>query len=195
MCTGLEPLLFGTAATAGAAATTGLIGAAGAMTAGGAFTLASTGLQVMSAMNRGGQQQDMANYQAAQANADAQVEREVAQVNADKIRKAAKSQQSSARSALAASGVVADSGTPLVIQGDIIERGEGDALTELLTGVRKGQKLDSEASGLRVAGSNAKAQGYSSAAGSLLATGGSMGSKYGGGVRAEQAPAPLVYRS
>lgn len=145
------------------------------------FQIAASAMSAMSSISKGQQQQDMANYQAAQANADAQVEREVAQVNADKIRKAAKSQQSSARSALAASGVVADSGTPLVIQGDIIDRGEQDALTELLTGVRKGQKLDSEASGLRVAGSNAKAQGYSSAAGSLLATGGKMGSKYGGG--------------
>ena len=149
------------------------------------FTLISGGMQMMSSISKGQQQQDMANYQASQAQADAQVEREVAQVNADKIRKAAKSQQSSARSALAASGVVADSGTPLVIQGDIIERGEGDALTELLTGVRKGQKLDTEASGLRVAGGNAKAQGYSSAAGSLLATGGSMGSKYGGGSKSD----------
>ena len=123
------------------------------------FQIAASAMSAMSSISKGQQQQDMANYQAAQANADAQVEREVAQVNADKIRKAAKSQQSSARSALAASGVVADSGTPLVIQGDIIDRGEQDALTELLTGVRKGQKLDSEASGLRVAGSNAKAQG------------------------------------
>lgn len=145
------------------------------------FSLVSGGFQMMSSISKGQQQQDMANYQAAQAQADAQVEREVAQVNADKIRKAAKSQQSSARSALAASGVVADAGTPLMIQGDIIDRGEQDALTELLTGSRKGQKLDTEASGLRVAGSNAKAQGYSNAAGSLLSTGKAFGSKYGGG--------------
>lgn len=144
------------------------------------FMIASSGMQVMSSISKGQKDQEMANYQAAQANADAQAEREVAQVNADKIRKAAKSQQSSARSALAASGVVADAGTALVIQGDIINRGEGDALTELLTGTRKGQKLDTEASGLRVAGSNAKAQGYAGAAGSLLATGGKLGSKYGG---------------
>lgn len=144
------------------------------------FMIASSGMQVMSSISKGQKDQEMANYQAAQATADAQAERELGQVNADKIRKAAKSQQSSARSALAASGVVADAGTPLVIQGDIINRGEGDALTELLTGTRKGQKLDSEASGLRVAGSNAKAQGYASAAGSLLATGGKIGSKYGG---------------
>lgn len=150
-------------------------------TLGNILTAASAGMQVASAIGRGNQQNDMANYQAAQASADAQAEREVAQVNADKIRKAAKSQQSSARSALAASGVVADAGTPLMIQGDIINRGENDALTELLTGVRKGQRLDSEASGLRVAGSNAKAQGYAGAAGSLLATGGKFGSKYNGG--------------
>jgi hypothetical protein len=179
MCTGLEPLLFGTAATAGAAATTGLIGAAGAMTAGGAFTLASTGFQMMSSMNKGSQQQDMANYQAAQANADAQSLREVSQVNAEKIRRAGKTQQSAARSALAASGVMTDAGTPLMIQGQIEQNSESDALTELLTGVRGGKKLDAEASGLRVAGSNAKAQGYAGAAGSLLAMGGSMGSKYG----------------
>lgn len=145
------------------------------------FMIASSGMQVMSSISKGQRDQEMANYQAAQANADAQAEREVAQVNADKIRKAAKSQQSSARSALAASGVVADAGTALVIQGDITERGESDALTELLTGVRKGQRLDSQASGLRVAGSNAKAAGYSGAAGSLLATGGKLGSKYGSG--------------
>lgn len=150
-------------------------------TFGNILAAASAGMQAMSSISKGQQQQDMANYQAAQAQADAQVEREVAQVNADKIRKAAKSQQSSARSALAASGVVADAGTPLMIQGDIIDRGEGDALIELLTGTRKGQKLDTEASGLRVAGSNAKAQGYAGAAGSLLATGGKLGSKYGGG--------------
>lgn len=146
------------------------------------FSIVSSGFQMVSQMNKGSQQQDMANYQAAQAQADAQVEREVAQVNADKIRKAAKSQQSSARSALAASGVVADAGTPLMIQGDIIDRGEQDALTELLTGSRKGQKLDTEASGLRVAGKNAKAQATSGAVGSLLSTGGSLGSKYGGGL-------------
>lgn len=145
------------------------------------FSLISGGMQMMSSVSKGQQAQDMANYQAAQAQADATAEREVAQVNADKIRKAAKSQQSSARSALAASGVVADAGTPLMIQGDIIDRGEQDALTELLTGNRKGQKLDTEASGLRVAGSNAKAQGYSNAVGSLLSTGKSFGSKYGGG--------------
>lgn len=145
------------------------------------FSLVSSGFQMMSSINKGQQAQDMANYQAAQAQADAQAEREVAQVNADKIRKAAKSQQASARSALAASGVVADAGTPLMIQGDIIDRGEGDALTELLTGTRKGSKLDNEAAGLRVSGSNAKAQGYAGAAGSLLATGGKLGSKYGGG--------------
>jgi len=148
-------------------------------TFGNILTAASAGMQVVSAVSKGAQQQDMANYQAAQAQADAQVEREVAQVNADGSRRAAKSQQSSARSALAASGVVADAGTPLMIQGDIIDRGEGDALTELLTGTRKGSKLDNEAAGLRVAGKNAKAAGYASAAGSLLATGGKIGSKYG----------------
>ena len=144
------------------------------------FMIASSGMQIVSSISQGQRAKEQANYQAAQANADAQAEREVGQINADKIRKAAKSQQSSARSALAASGVVADAGTPLTIQGDIINRGEGDALTELLTGVRKGQRLDSEASGLRAAGSNAKAQGYAGAAGSLLATGGKLGSKYGG---------------
>ena len=152
------------------------------------FAIASTAMQAMSTISKGNQAQDMANYQAKQANADAQVEREVAQVNADKIRKAAKSQQSSARSALAASGVVADSGTPLVIQGDIIERGEGDALTELLTGARKGQKLDTEAAGLRVAGKNAKAQSRASAFGSLLSTGAQMGSKYGGSMGGASTP-------
>jgi hypothetical protein len=154
-------------------------------------SIISTVASMASSAKQGQQQQQQANYQAAQASADANAERQVAQVNAEKIRRAARKQQSSARSALAASGVMADAGTPLMIQGDIIEGGEQDALTELLTGVRKGQRLDIEASGLRSFGANAVARGYSQGAGTLLAQGGQMASKYGGG---QQAPAPVTNR-
>jgi hypothetical protein len=171
MCTGIEPLFFGSAATATAAATSGLVGVGGAFSAASAFATGASALSAISSINKGNQAQRMANYQAAQAQADAQVAREVAQVNADKIRRAGKSQQSAARSALAASGVITDVGTPLMIQGEIVSNAENDALTELLTGVRAGQQLDYQASGLRVAGRNAKAQGYAGAAGSLLTMG------------------------
>lgn len=158
------------------------------------FSLISGGMQMASQISQANQARDMGNYQAAQAEADAQAEREVARVNAEKIRKASKSQQSAARSALAASGVVADAGTALMIQGDIAQSGEGDALSELLTGKRRSNRLEAEGAGARIAGKNAQQQGYMGAAGSLLATGGKMGSKYGG-IRAEQAPAPVINRN
>lgn len=76
MCTGLEVAVIGSSVLA-----------AGGAVAGGI------------------QQQKMANYQADQANADAETARASARVQADRIRKAGREQAAQANAALAASGV------------------------------------------------------------------------------------------
>lgn len=128
----------------------------------------STAVQVAGALTQGAQQSSMYKYQAAQANADAQAEREAAEVRADKIRKAGKYQQSEARAALAASGVETGSGSAVRINQQIGRDTESDALSEILSGQYGAQKLESQAQGYGMAAKNASTSGYLRAGGSLL---------------------------
>ena len=66
--------------------------------------VASSVLAAGGAAASGIQQQKMANYQADQANADAEAARASARVQADRIRKAGREQAAQANAALAASG-------------------------------------------------------------------------------------------
>jgi hypothetical protein len=166
MCTGLEILMIG-----------------------------STALSAVNQINQGNQQKEFADYQAAQADADAQAEREMGQVRADKVRKAGRAQQSEARAALAAGGMEVGAGTALTIDEKIALSAEEDALQEILYGSRKGARLNQEAQGSRAAGRNARAAGYAGAAGSVLSAGARF---YGPGWRTpvgpQQAPAPVEDR-
>lgn len=157
------------------------------------MAIASTTFSAVSSIAKGQQEQDFANFQAAQANADAQAERESSQVRAQQIRKAGKYQQAEATAALAASGVEVGAGTPLTIDQQIGRNVQADALNEILNGTRSGARLDQQAAGLRASGKNAAAAGVRNAVGSVL----SAGAKYyapGWGVRAEQPPAPVEDR-
>lgn len=129
----------------------------------------STGFQVFSAISQGNQRADQLDWQARQAGADAQAEREAGEVRADKTRKAGRAQQSQARAALAASGVEVGAGTPVKIVQQIARDAEGDAQSELLSGQDKARRLDSEAAGTSIAAGNARTSGYMKAGGSLLA--------------------------
>lgn len=64
-------------------------------------------------------------------------ELEEAQSAARVIRKRAKETRAAATAAYAASGVDIGDGTPTIIDSDIIQRGEEDALAALLTGKRR----------------------------------------------------------
>lgn len=134
----------------------------------------STGFQVFSAISQGRQQGDQADWQAKQAEADAQASREAGEVRADKVRKAGKLTQSKARTALAGSGVQVGAGTAVKIAQDIYQNAESDAQSELLSGIYGGQVKDSEAAGMRIAGDNARTAGYMRAGGSLLSAGSSL---------------------
>lgn len=132
---------------------------------------ASAAFSAVTSIQQGRQEQKFANFQAEQANADAQAAREQGQVNAEKIRRAGKYDQAEAVAALAASGVEVTAGTPLRIADEIKKRVEQDAFAEMLTGSRAGARLDQEAQGFRAAGKNAAARGVKKAFGSVLSAG------------------------
>ncbi|EFM2150991.1 hypothetical protein HCQ64_004540, partial [Escherichia coli] len=70
--------------------------------------IAAIGASVLAAggaVYSGQQQKKMSNYQAAQAEADAEAAQAAARVEADRIRKAGRAQAAAARASLAGSGV------------------------------------------------------------------------------------------
>ena len=147
--------------------------------------VAATTVQVSSQMQQaerleqeGRERQELGNFQAQQAEADAVAEREAGEVRAGKIRKAAKSQQSEAKAALAAGGVEVTAGTPVRISQTIRQNAEEDALNEILYGDRKADRLEQDAALARQGGARARA-GASSAAGSARMS--AFGSAFSGG--------------
>ncbi|MGM0512986.1 MAG: hypothetical protein ACQER3_09910 [Pseudomonadota bacterium] len=134
----------------------------------------------------GMQQQKMANYQAAQANADADAARAAGRVEADRIRKAGRQQASQANAALAASGVETGEGTALRITSDITGDAEQDAYTTIINGMNTGARYNAQAQADRISGKNAATAGYINAGGSLLQAGGTA---YTGWKKANPTPA------
>ena len=133
--------------------------------------IASMAVSAMQSIQKGEQEQDYRNFQADQAEADAQAEREAGEVRASKVRKLGKSTQSEAVASLAASGVEVTAGTPVKIQQQITRNAEEDALNEILYGERKGRRLEQTAASERAAGSRASSAGYMGAFGSVLSGG------------------------
>lgn len=83
------------------------------------------------------------------------------------MRKLGKKQQSEARAALAAAGVEVGAGSAVVIDQQIGRNVEADAQEELLSGVRRSQRLEQDAAASEIQGSNAMSR-------SMLAAGGSV---------------------
>jgi hypothetical protein len=136
------------------------------MAAIGASVLAAGG-----AVYSGQQQKKMSNYQAAQAEADAEAA-QAARVEADRIRKAGRAQAAQANASLAASGVDTGEGTALRIQSGIVGDAEQDAYQTILNGTNQSARLNAQASADRISGRNASTSGYISAGSSLLSAGG-----------------------
>lgn len=158
------------------------------------FLIGSTVVSAGTQIAQGQQQKKFADFQAAQANADAQAEREAGVVAANKTRKQGKYAQAEAAAALAGSGVEVTAGTPIRIDQQIARNVEEDALQEILFGTRKGERLDQEAVGLRASGKNAARNSLFGAAGSILSAGATMNSPGWKRVAKEQAPAPVEDR-
>lgn len=134
--------------------------------------VASSVLAAGGAVASGQQQKKMANYQAAQAEADAEASKAAAKVEAERIRKAGRQQASAANAALAASGVETGEGTALRVTSGITRDAEQDAYQTIFNGINTSNRLQSQAQADRISGSNAATAGYINAGSSLLASGG-----------------------
>ncbi|MDR4742710.1 hypothetical protein [Klebsiella pneumoniae] len=136
--------------------------------------IAAIGASVLAAggaVYSGQQQKKMSNYQAAQAEADAEASQKAARVEADRIRKAGARQAAAANAAMAASGVETGEGTALRITSGITEDSEQDAYQTILNGVNSSNRLQSQAQADRISGGNAATAGYFNVGSSLLSAG------------------------
>jgi hypothetical protein len=149
MCTGISMALMAVSAAAGA----------------------------VSSIQQGRQQKAWADYQAEQAQADANAERGAAEVQAEKIRKMARIQAGEARAQLAGSGVDVGEGTALNINADIYGRAEEDAVMIIFGGADRAKRGEAEASGLKMKGAQAQQAGYLNAASSVLSAASTVANK------------------
>lgn len=131
--------------------------------------MASSALNAVGRLVGGKQASNFQNYQANQAEADADAEQQLGRLRAGKIRKAGARTGSQARAAYGASGVSVDSGTARAVQQQIDADVAEDALTELLTGGYRAQSLRATAEGRRRAARNSEVESYFGAGKSLLA--------------------------
>jgi len=120
MCTGLEPLLFGTAATGTAAATGGLLGTAGAFGATQAALTAGTALTAVSGISG-------ARTQSKVLEREAELGRREAQFEEARLREGAEALRGRQRVAAAKAGV-APSGSVLEVMRKSAEEAELEAL-------------------------------------------------------------------
>lgn len=127
-------------------------------------------------------QKDVAEFQADQARARADTEKQAGEIRAEKARERAKRVASSARAAMAASGVDIDSVTGNLINKDIIMRGEEDAFAETLNAQDRATALRQQADVFNMRGRQAQTAGAANIATTAISTGArSNGSWYGVG--------------
>jgi hypothetical protein len=130
-----------------------------------------TAISAGAAIQQGEQQKDWNNYQADQAAADSKADRDIAMIQADKIRKLAKKQASEATAALAASGVDVGEGTAVKINEEIIGNAEEDAVMTIFGGADRANRGLAESSAYRTRGQQAQNAGHLNAGSSLLSGG------------------------
>lgn len=146
-----------------------------------ALIAGATLLSAGGAIYSGQQQRKMANYQAAQAEADAAAAKAAAKVEAERIRKAGRQQAAQANAALAGAGVETGEGSALRITSDIAGDAEQDAYQTILNGVSSAARYNAQAQADRIGGRNAATAGYINAGGSLLAGGSKIYNGWKGG--------------
>lgn len=125
---------------------------------------------VGSALYSADQQRKTAHGAGDQAQADADAAAGQAMVQADKIRKAGKERQQAAVAALAGSGVDVQTGTAELIQTDIGQRSEEDALTAILNGRNARTRGYQQAAIDNISADNAQTAGYINAGSSVLSS-------------------------
>ena len=134
-------------------------------------SVAASAVSAYSSIEQGKSQKKWANYQADQAQADANAEAGYAQVEAAKIREAGQRQRGQARAAMAASGIKVDEGVAININEDIAQGAEEDALNAIFGGIDRQKRGYAQASADRSRGQQASTAGKINAAGTLLNSG------------------------
>jgi hypothetical protein len=129
---------------------------------------AGTAMTAMGAINQGERSSAMGNYQNAQAQADGEAAQAESLIQARQIREAGKRQKSAATAASAASGFNVDDGTAELINNQIDQGAEQDALTTILAGKSRQRQLSAQGEMAKTQGENARSAGYISAIGSGL---------------------------
>lgn len=143
-----------------------------------AYAAMATGtiLSAYSSYQQGENQKDWADYQAKQAEADANADKSAAEVHAEMIRKMARRQAGEATASLAGSGVDVGEGTALNINKEIYGNAEEDAMLTIFGGSDRAARGNAEAAGYRLKGSQAQQAGYLNATSTILGSAGSVAS-------------------
>lgn len=164
-----------------------------------ALVAAGTAATIVSQQQQAKSQEKWANYQADQAQADANAAAGAANVRADRIRRAARYQQAEAQAGYAASGVDVGEGTPVKIDAKIAGNAEHDAMLTILDGQTQQGRGGAEAVAFRGQGRDARSAANSASVATLInagasAYGGWKSTNAAGGVTAQQSAAPVVER-
>lgn len=133
-----------------------------------AVAAAGTVVSIDAAQTQGRQAEANAKFQAAQAAADANAEKGAAQVEAERIRKAGRRQQSAAIAAAAASGVDVASPTAVKIDQQIGQNAEHDAYLTILGGGDRAARLNQGGQAALIEGRSARQAANYQSVSSLL---------------------------
>lgn len=136
--------------------------------------MAAAAVSVIGQAQAAKSQKEMYNAHAQQTLNDAAYRDDAALAQAEKIRRAGKTQVGEANASLAASGVKLGEGTPLEVQKKITQNSEEDALSAILSGKRATASADQEAQLLGKAGDNAVTNSYYNSAATVLQTAGAI---------------------
>lgn len=137
-----------------------------------AVTAASTGAALYGQDTAAKQQEANAKFAADQAAADAKAAAGAAQVEADRIRQAAKKQKTAAIAAAAASGVDVNSSSAVKITEDIDQVAGEDAYLTLVGGSDAAARINQQAAADNIAASSARSAGRASQASTLISAAG-----------------------
>lgn len=137
--------------------------------------VASAGVAATAAIMSGEQAKETADTNAELARRQGVAEQDAALAQAEKIRRAARSQAAEANAGLAASGIAIGEGTPVRINEQIYANAEQDAYATLLTGSRRASNANAQATISEWQGQNAQTAGYLNAGATLLSTAAKVG--------------------
>lgn len=117
------------------------------------------------------QQQELADFQAEQATANAETAQQAGEIAAEKTRERARKVAAAARASLAASGIDIGSPSAELINKDILERGEKDAFVQTADAGDRASRLRQQADVFSLRGAQAPIAGATQIGQTVISTG------------------------